>query len=435
MRPRITVPCLLALLLAVVCPGACPGTTAQVRDAGFPSFDLSIQENRQNVVFWFDDMESGGDWWSHGDATAVAVPRFHVDAYLSHPEGGHSYWCGVLDPGYSGGDGYGNAWDQRLRLPAVYIEGSSAERTSWGAVKARFRAEAAGDRSAVEEDDPRQRSAIPILTFDYRCDSEPGYDFTWVQAESAGAWFSLDGGYTGSSGGWQQETGFDLSGFGDPVNVRFRFMSDGAGSDEDGLYDSDGGAFHVDNISVYDFTSGAVYFHDDCEDGVGLCHGTVPPAAGDWWHLIDRSCPALSDPHSWWCGGDSDTSLIPPALHNWLRTPLIDVGWAHSCTAHFAIHFAMPENNGDYVEFRGTVDGEDYYSFGSYWGDFGACSGWSGRCYNIGFGLGQLEPIPLTGPFGFEFIFHTDDNGCGPAAAGDAGVMIDDFWFEGYIPY
>jgi hypothetical protein len=26
---------------------------------------------------------------------------------------------------------------------------------------------------------------------------------------------------------------------------------------------------------------------------------------------------------------------------------------------------------------------------------------------------------------------NTTDNGCGPAGGGDAGAMIDDFWFEG----
>ncbi|MCK4512692.1 hypothetical protein KAW64_13190, partial [bacterium] len=227
-------------------------------------------------------------------------------------------------------------------------------------------------------------------------------------------------------------SGFSLSGFGDPVRVRFRFLSDGVWSDEDGLYDSDGGAFHVDNIRVFDFASGEVYFYDDCEDGVGLCTPTVPAAAGDWWHIIDRCCPALSDPHSWWCGDDADTSLIPPGLHNYLCTPLVDLLCAYSCTVHFAMHFAVPTVDNDYVSFHGTCDGVSYYHVASYWGDFGSCDGWAGTPYNVGFDVGQFSPGWYVEAAGFMFTFHTTDNGCGPGAGGDAGVMIDDIWMEGW---
>jgi len=274
-----------------------------------------------------------------------------------------------------------------------------------------------------------------MLTFAYRHDSEIGYDHTWVQVESTGTWVDLNSGYSGSSGGWQDcgSSGFSLSGFGDPVRVRFRFLSDGAGSDEDGLYDSDGGAFHVDNIRVYDFASGEVYFYDDCEDGVGLCTPTVPPAAGDWWHIIDRRCPALSDPHSWWCGDDADTSLVPPGLRNWLCTPLIQLGeWVGSCTVHFAMHFAVPTVDNDFVSFHGTCDGVNYYHVVSYWGDFESCDGWGGGAYNTGYDITQFSSYPYACG-GFKFIFHTTDNGCGPAGGGDAGVMLDDIWMEGVV--
>jgi hypothetical protein len=372
-------------------------------------------------------MESGVNGWTHGDLTADVEPQFHIDSYQAHPDGSHSYWCGTLDPSFAGGDGYGNAWDQRLALPPIHLGGTSVEDVSWGGIKAMFRTDARPERDRTQRD-----PTLPVLTFAYRYDSEIGYDYTWVQVESTGTWVDLNSGYSGSSGGWQDYggNGFSLSGFGDPVRVRFRFISDGAGSDEDGLYDSTGGAFHVDNIRVYDFASGEVYFYDDCEDGVGLCEPTVPPAAGDWWHIIDRRCPALSDPHSWWCGDDSDTSLVPPGLHNELCTPLAELN-ARSCTVHFAIHFAVPTVDNDYVEYLGTCDGEDYYSFGAYWWDFHGCDGWSGTAYNVGFDVGQFSPSWYVESAGFKFIFHTTDNGCGPGAAGDAGVMIDDIWMEG----
>ena len=385
--------------------------------------------SRQNVLYWYDDIESGENGWTHRDLTADVEPRFHVDTYLALPDGSFSYWCGVIDPAFAGEDGYGNAWDQRLELPPIYLGGTPVEKVSWGKLKSMFRTE----DGAADGRDSRY-PALPMLTFAFRHDSELNYDFTWVQVDSSGTWVSLNDGYTGSSAGWQEvgDAGLSLAGFGDPVRVRFRFLSDGAWSDEDGLYVSDGGAFHVDNIRVYDFATGEVYFYDDCEDGFGLCEATVPPAAGDWWHIIDRSCPALSDPHSWWCGDDADTGLIPPNLHNELCTPLVNI-YAYTCTVHFAAHHAMPTVDNDYVVYQGTCDGEGYYTVGMYWGDFRACDGWGGTPLNVGFDIGQFSPGWLLDTAGFKFIFHTTDNGCGPGVAGDAGVMIDDIWMEGHV--
>lgn len=422
MRLTSALLCVVALLL----PALCPASATHIRDAGPPATELTRRHTRTNVLFWYDDIESGEGDWTHRDLTADVEPRFHIDTYYAHPSGSYSYWCGTLDPSFAGGDGYGNAWDQRLELPPIHFGGTPVDEMSWGGIKASFRGDSDPARDRAQRD-----PTLPVLTFAFRHDSELAYDFTWVQAESAGIWVSLNNGYTGSSGGWQDcgDSGFSLSGFGDPVRVRFRFISDGAWSDEDGLYVSDGGAFHVDDIRVFDFATGEVYFYDDCEDGVGLCTPTVPPAAGDWWHIIDRRCPALSDPHSWWCGDDADTSLVPPGLHNELRTPVVPV-YAWSCTVHFAMHFAVPTVDNDYVVYQGTCDGENYYNVRTYWGDFGTCDGWGSTALNTGYDIGQFTAPPITAG-GFGFIFHTTDNGCGPGAAGDAGVMIDDIWMEG----
>jgi hypothetical protein len=98
---------------------------------------------------------------------------------------------------------------------------------------------------------------MPVLTFAYRYDSEIGYDFTYVQAESNGVYVNLNRGYDGVQP-WTDigPYGFELSNYDDPLQVRFRFISDGAWSDEDGLYFSVGGGFAVDNIKVYDFATG-----------------------------------------------------------------------------------------------------------------------------------------------------------------------------------
>ncbi|HYW68624.1 MAG TPA: hypothetical protein VE960_03395 [bacterium] len=382
----------------------------------------TLLANPAPMVLWEDDMEGDVSGWTTEDFTASAVPHFHVDTYLAYNENGHSWWCGTID--YQPWGGYGNSWDDRLELPTIYLEPVPVERMSWGAVKAKYR----DSESPEVPVRTKSRGQYPVLTYAYRCFSEPEYDYTYVQIESGGEYVTLAA-YDGIVS-WTDigANGFDLSSYGDALNIRFRFVSDGAYSDEDGLFISGGGAFHVDNIKVYDYLTGEVLFFDDVESG-GLCTPSVPAAAGDYWHIIDRACPAFSDPHSWWCGDDADTSLVPPNLNNGLYTPLIEVYESYSCTCYAAIHFAVPTVDNDYVSFHGTCDGIDYYLIYSMWGDFEQCDGWYGTAYGIGFSLDNFCTTPFAYA-GMLFVMHTTDNGCGPGGGGDAGVMIDDFRLE-----
>ncbi|MCD4690148.1 hypothetical protein K8S17_01660, partial [bacterium] len=59
---------------------------------------------------------------------------------------------------------------------------------------------------------------------------------------------------------------------------------------------------------------------------------------------------------------------------------------------------------------------------GAWWGDFGACSGWSQTGIA---GLSVTHLLPGT-EFKALFRFLTTDNGCGPGTAGGAGIMLDD---------
>jgi hypothetical protein len=338
-------------------------------------------------------MESGTAGWTHVDNTATASPMFHLDSYLAY-DGSYSWWCGQLDAGFAGGDGYANGWDQRLDLPATDISGAS----------------------------------YPILTFAYRFDSEPAYDFTYVQAESSGAYVNLNNGYDGSSAGWQDigTYGFVLSTYDNPVRVRFRFISDGAWSDADGLYDSDGGAFHCDNIRIFDYFGGYEYFYDDGESG-GLCVPSVPASSGDWWHLIDRACPAYSDPHSWWCGDDADTTVTPPNLDNSLISPAVNIVGSATCTLRMLLHAEVPTVDNDYWMEEITTDGgSTWHATGTWWGDFGQCDGWGTSGVN---GVNISDYLPGSS-FKFRLTFFTTDNGCGPSVAGGAGIMLDDIWLE-----
>jgi hypothetical protein len=385
---RTLVSVLVILALCVVGAGA-------KLNVATPSHEMA-NPSRANVLFFYDDMEGDVSLYATADLTATAVPHFHVDTYLAY-EGSYSWWCGNFD--YNASGGYGNSWDDRLVIPALDLSGAS----------------------------------YPILTFAYRFDSEPGYDFTYVQAESMGSYVNLNNGYNGAAP-WTNigVFGFVLVTYDNPLHARFRFQSDGAWSNEDGLYPSVGGAFMCDIVKVFDYFGGYVYFYDDVESG-GLCIPAVPGAAGDYWHVIDRACPALSDPHSWWCGDDADTSLIPPNLQDALFSPLVDISTAAACTAHFAMHFAIPTVDNDYVSMFVTADGANYYGIGGWWGDFGSCDGWGATPYNIGFDMTQFD---FPGPYsygGFVWVMYTTDNGCGPGAGGDAGAMIDDIWFEGPI--
>jgi hypothetical protein len=381
----------------------------------------SVLANPGPEVFWFDDIEGDVSEWGSIDFTAGAAPHFHLDSYMVY-EGEDSWWCGSFD--YDTDGGYGNGWDDRLSLPPINVNPVVVDNLSWGAIKAMYRDDAPENGPARTRD-----PVFPVLTFAYRHDSEVGYDYTYVQAESSGVFVNLNRGYDGRQP-WTDigPYGFDLSDYDDPLNVRFRFLSDGAWSDEDGLYFSVGGGFAVDNIKVYDFSTGEVLFYDDAESGSIGCMPGVPGAAGDFWHVIDRMCPALSDPHSWWCGTDSDTSLVPPNLQNGLYSPLVDIHGTYACTVRFAMHFAIPTVDNDYVSFLGTANGSDYYGIAAYWGDFGSCDGWGGGAYNTGYDILQFQSPPYTWG-GFLWVMNTTDNGCGPAGGGDAGVMLDDVFF------
>jgi len=389
---------------------------------------VSIANPIPTTVYFYDDMESGTSGWLTVDNTAFVAPNFHLDTYLAFDDPAfdqdYSWWCGTFD--YDADGGYGNSWDDRLELPTVVVEQTVVERVSWGGLKARF-LDAGTER-------PREapRGVLPVLTFVYRHETEPAFDYFFVQAESAGVWVTLnEGGWDGSSGGWQDlgPEGYRLTGFGSELKVRFRFTSDGAWSDEDGLYDSDAGAVHLDNIVIYDYLTGDVLFSDDCQTG-GVCIPGVPPAAGDWWHLVDRRCPAFSDPHSWWCGDDADTSHIPPNLDNSLVSPFVDLTGAYTCTVRFMVHSEVPVVDNDYYIYSGTVDGgQTWHDLAAYWGDFGQCDGW-GTSGLYGYDLFYHTGPPVsTGAF--MLTMRTTDDGCGPGVAGGAGVYLDDLSMSG----
>jgi hypothetical protein len=355
---------------------------------------------RGTTVIWSDDMESGAPGWYSVDESGQGI-EFHVDSYYAYPDGetpDHSWWCGRLDPSYAGGDGYGNDWDQTLNLPELDLS----------------------------------YATYPVLTFVYRHDTEPDYDFTYVEAESNGVFVRMDSGYHGVQP-WTDIGiyGFVLLPYDNLLKARLHFVSDVAYSDADHWYDSDGGAFMCDEILVFDYFGGYEYFLDDAEDGFGQCipGGQAIPPGGDWWHLVNDPCSSSSPPHSWWCGDPSDTTRVPPNLGNALYSPIVPIHAAQTCTLYYSVHNEVPTvDNDHWTESVSTDGGQTWHQLGNWWGDLGQCSGWVSAGMN---GHSLTSFLPGTGYFQFRVKLFTTWNGCGPGSGGGAGINLDDVRLEG----
>ncbi|MBD3348698.1 MAG: hypothetical protein GF400_05840 [Candidatus Eisenbacteria bacterium] len=394
MNAKLLVSLTVMLTVLLVAPTGLQASPPEIeeaaRDRRVPG--RARDDGRSPTILFFDDMEGGENGWQHVDHTAQQGTRFHIDTYQAF-EGGHSWWCGEFNASFAGGDGYGNDWVQMLELPEVDISGA----------------------------------VYPIIEFAYRCDTEEYCDLVYVQAESGGVYVDLNEGWGGVEP-WNSFSGYAVgpSTYDDPLKVRFRFESDAAFSDEDGGYDSDGGAFHVDDIRVYDYSSGTTIFLDDCEGG-GLCTPSIPTPVGDYWHLTSRECAAYSGTQCWWCGDDADTSMVPGNVINSLTSPEIDISGSLVCTLRFLIHAQVPTDDADFWKEEVSTDGgENWYTAGIWWGDFGGCNTWASH----GISGVDVGPYLPGSTLMFRITMHTTSDGCGPGAAGGAGVMLDDVWVE-----
>ncbi|MFH1502112.1 MAG: hypothetical protein ABIG03_03600 [Candidatus Eisenbacteria bacterium] len=436
MRVAVALTVCVAVALSLLLASAVPATAANVAERFVP--DPGQPPTDARTIVWIDDLESGAPGWTHGDDSDVP-PKFHVDTYLAYDDPDHetdySWWCGELNVGFAGGDGYGNDWDQWLEVPPVDLGIVAVEKTTWGAIKGMYR-----ESSAPANPDTPGRSVTPVLTFTYRHDCEVGYDYAWVEVESEGDWVGLNGGWDGKSGGWQDlgPGGLSLAGYGDPVRIRFRFVSDYAWSDEDGNYISDGGAFHVDDICVHDAVTGEVFYWEDCEGGAGQSRPAGPPPAGDYWHLVDSPCQARSGRHAWspcW----PDSGRVPPNLRNWLMTPVIKIDWTCRVWFLYWIQFFLPVESGGGWEIWGTVDGGVTWDRISQWGG-DQCEFGAGACEYLwerkptvgiagpGHNLVALKWVIITGEDGYD----CSDSDCAQYCR--AGIIIDDVRALAYTP-
>ncbi len=169
--------------------------------------------------------------WTRIDLTAQPGDFFHVDDFAGLPAaytplaGTKSLWCGARPQssgplcGYTALPGYGNGWNQAFCTK---------------------------DCIAVSGD------GLLDVSFLARFDSEPAYDATYLQytldCSGVDGWTDIDGGINVWDGKFSATIGnaYDIGTTG-PVKVRIAFVSDGAWSDEDGLWNTNG-AVVIDNL-------------------------------------------------------------------------------------------------------------------------------------------------------------------------------------------
>ena len=388
-----------AVVLFCACLMMLPGLGSAATSGLVKQFDeLPTDSPSRGEVLWYDDLESGAPGWTHGDFTAVP-PEFHTDTYMAYL-GGTSWWCGNFD--YDTDGGYGNSWDQSLVIPDIALS---------------------------------QFTSYPVLTFCYRVDSEIFYDRTDVQVEQGGLSTTLAS-YYGQIA-WTDlgpaPGGFALSGADDPLQIRFRFTSDEAWSDEDGIYMSVGGAFMCDNIKVYDFTTGVTVFLDTVEpDSDDSCIPTVYKG-GDHWHLGTSPCHASSGERYWACASVDTPGFVPAGVNNWLMTPLVDISEITPEMGLRFVHsqqFFVPGGMGDSWKEEYTVDGgATWHLSGHWWGDQYEYYG-RGPCHMAGYYSTDASHLLPGTEAALRWTMLTDSNGCGPDAIGLAGIMLDDIRLE-----
>ncbi len=307
--------------------------------------------------------------WTVVDNSAPYAIFTHIDDFaglggginglLVAPNGNQAMWCGARPDtsdlyicSYASLPGYGNRWEQ-------YLSTSS----------------------------PASGTGLTV-SFAFHWDSEPGYDRTVLEFDDAtdGSenWINLGVGTTPISPhpsmAWEG-TGTDTisvsipdSVHGGAVNLHFKFTSDGAWSDEDGLWDTDG-AFIVDDIEVTAAAGAGLALEDFEGEAVGSTvaddwEGSADPGFGDFSTLF----PALSTPFQddcvsniscmwgffagsgsfYTCGGNNFPAqeVVPfapafePGIDQELVSPWVTVaGAGASWELHFDVYEDLPLTN------------------------------------------------------------------------------------------
>lgn len=194
----------------------------------------------------FEDASGAPAWhgWTAFDHTASDAIHWSVTQESALVISGlRSLWCGVEypEPGPLPvpGFGYGNDWVQNLVFKHVVAQPGSNTSVGWSLL--------------------------------LQHDTEPGYDYVYLQWNEGGQWTTLAAFDGFAVQPFVVDLSFvarpqDLVGPGaDEIQLRIRFESDGAWSDEDGLWPTSRGACQVDDLVVV--IDGVTVSVTDVEDG------------------------------------------------------------------------------------------------------------------------------------------------------------------------
>ncbi len=211
---------------------------------------IDLFTSTQADTYLLAEFEFNTNWnpdyqgWTSVDLTAQINTFFHVDDFaglnggdfgrLTPLQGQKSLWCGAGSTAneplcsYSCLPGYGNSWMQSFESGSFPVLGDVS------------------------------------ISYEIRWDTEPNYDFVYVNyLGTNGTWrqVNVNGvGYYDGTGEASETYTINSNAIGGDLELRFMFISDGAWSDEDCLYDSDG-AVIIDSLAIVDST-GIIYFQD-----------------------------------------------------------------------------------------------------------------------------------------------------------------------------
>jgi len=189
----------------------------------YQAITIEADPTISKVYCLVEDFQEGTGGWTPVDLTNPGPPQWHQASY-----GGTNgvMWCGMFYPNDTiivGG--YGDDWAEHLTKQFTLSPGADS------------------------------------LRYRVQYDSEQDFDSTHVMISTDGTNYTTLESLNGVSSGFERRA-VDISAYvGSSVWIRFLFRSDGAYSDEDGLYDSDGGCrldwVKVADNAVDDFTSDA----------------------------------------------------------------------------------------------------------------------------------------------------------------------------------
>jgi len=260
-------------------------------------------------------------------------------------------WCGSEDACWANPRGYGNGWKQNL------------------------------DKRFVLPPGPVRMAA------EYAWDTGPDFDYFEVLiSKDGGATYDELAIHDGSSGGYVKES-FDLSTYaGQEVLIRFRLDSDGAYSDEDGLYLSDGGGARIRYVEI------TGHRRDQFKTGSnGWTASVDPPTGGGPFRLeddppvdpallgqCDPQCAPVEERGHSWVAYNPATGLIDRGVNLGIQSPPIrlpagadqillefDMYWDQAPFAETRIVWGWEDSAGDAFPCLHFLHAFQWYTTGS----------------------------------------------------------------------